>query len=76
VLPLFALANMSLVPWGIDLRQAITHPGALGGGLGLMIGKSLGVLGAILLTSKLLRIQVAETFRKMDNQSQFLKVKG
>jgi NhaA family Na+:H+ antiporter len=52
VLPLFALANA-----GVDFRGAgaasLGHPVALGAGLGLLVGKSVGVFGAALLMVRL-----------------------
>ncbi len=43
VLPLFALANAGLVLEEIHLSKAITHPVTLGVGLGLLVGKPLGI---------------------------------
>jgi NhaA family Na+:H+ antiporter len=65
VLPLFALANMGMVIRGIDLSEAITHPVALGVCAGSMLGKTLGVFGATFLTSKIMRLPLAEGFTWM-----------
>jgi NhaA family Na+:H+ antiporter len=43
VLPLFALANAGLVLRGVDLSGALFHPVTLGVGLGLSLGKPLGI---------------------------------
>ena len=65
VLPLFALANMGLVIKGINLSEAITHPVTLGIGFGLVFGKTFGVFIATFLTSKLMRLPLAEGFTWM-----------
>lgn len=62
VLPLFALANTGIVLEGIDLIQALAHPIALGIGVGLVLGKSLGVFGATYIASKLFRLPLGEGF--------------
>jgi NhaA family Na+:H+ antiporter len=43
VAPIFALANSGVRFAGIDLLDALTHPVALGTGLGLLVGKVVGV---------------------------------
>lgn len=62
VLPLFALANMGLVLRGIDISAAIIHPVTFGITLGLFVGKPIGVFGATWLTSKLMRLPLADGF--------------
>lgn len=62
ILPLFALANMGLVIKGINLGEAISHPVTMGIILGLFFGKTVGVFVATFLTSKLMRIPLAEGF--------------
>ena len=53
VVPLFALANAGVVLSGTALRQAATSPITLGVGLGLVVGKLVGVSGGIALVTTL-----------------------
>ncbi len=43
VVPIFALANAGVRFAGVDLIDAITHPVALGVGVGLLVGKMFGI---------------------------------
>ena len=43
IIPIFALANAGVRMVGIDIPDAVTSPVALGVGLGLLIGKPIGV---------------------------------
>ena len=43
IVPIFALANAGVRFAGVDLIDAITHPVALGVGVGLVVGKMFGV---------------------------------
>ena len=44
ILPIFALANAGLTIEGMSLAEAVAHPVTLGIGLGLLVGKPVGVL--------------------------------
>lgn len=53
IVPLFALANAGVVLSGADLRTAATSEVAIGIGLGLLIGKPVGIVGASWLAVRL-----------------------
>jgi NhaA family Na+:H+ antiporter len=43
VVPVFALANAGVSFEGVDFGEALTHPVALGVGIGLLVGKTVGI---------------------------------
>ncbi len=53
IMPLFALANAGVAVGGVDWQSADSLPIALGVGLGLALGKPLGIVGISLVTAKL-----------------------
>jgi NhaA family Na+:H+ antiporter len=53
IMPLFALANAGVDVRGVDLGDPDLRRIALGVGLGLLLGKPIGVIGASLLTERL-----------------------
>ncbi|MDZ4655824.1 MAG: Na+/H+ antiporter NhaA [Coriobacteriia bacterium] len=52
ILPLFALANAGVVLVGLDLSELILEPVTLGVFFGLVLGKQLGITGAVWLAVK------------------------
>lgn len=65
ILPLFALANAGVVLSGIDLPAALFHPVALGVGLGLSLGKPLGIFLFTYMAVKLFKIPLIENINWM-----------
>lgn len=59
VLPLFALANAGVVLKNIDLGIAFAHPVTLGVGLGLAVGKPVGIFFCTFLVTKLLKTELS-----------------
>lgn len=53
VLPIFALANAGLAFSALSV-DALLHPVSLGAALGLLLGKPMGIMLAVLITAKLL----------------------
>jgi len=53
IVPIFALANAGVRFAGVDLVESVTHPVALGTGVGLLVGKLVGVTGFTWLAVKL-----------------------
>jgi NhaA family Na+:H+ antiporter len=53
IVPLFALANAGVAFGGNDLAEAASSPVTLGIVLGLVVGKTLGIAGAVWLATKL-----------------------
>ncbi len=58
VIPLFALANAGLSMAGINPSEASGHPVTLGIGIGLALGKPLGISLFALLTAKWMRVDL------------------
>jgi Na+:H+ antiporter, NhaA family len=52
VVPIFALANAGVAVSGATLKEAVTSPIGLGVILGLVVGKPLGITGAVWLGSR------------------------
>lgn len=57
IMPIFALINAGVVLNGLDVR-VVTHPVTLGAGLGLFLGKPLGIMLAAFAAAALLRRQL------------------
>ena len=55
VLPLFAISNAGVTLSGMDLKAAFTSPVTLGVGVGLVLGKPVGVLLFTLVIAKILK---------------------
>lgn len=60
IIPLFALANAGLNLGGIDFELALTHPVTLGVGLGLFIGKPLGITLCTVLAARAMNIKLMQ----------------
>lgn len=65
ILPLFALANAGVVLSGIEMPHALFHPVALGVGLGLSIGKPVGIFLFTYMAVKLFKIPLIENVNWM-----------
>ncbi|MES2855824.1 MAG: Na+/H+ antiporter NhaA [Bdellovibrionota bacterium] len=53
IMPIFAFANAGVVFSGIPWSEAFTHPLVIGIGLGLAVGKTIGIFGVSMLAVKL-----------------------
>jgi Na+:H+ antiporter, NhaA family len=60
IIPLFALANAGLYLGDLSLSLALTHPVTLGVGLGLLIGKPLGIALFTLAGVRLMKIELPQ----------------
>jgi len=67
IVPTFALANAGVVLSGDTLSSLLTHPVTLGVGVGLVVGKTVGVFGASVLAVRLGigRLPVGTTWRQV-----------
>lgn len=55
ILPLFAISNAGITLSGMDLTAALTNPMTMGVGLGLVLGKPLGILLFTFAVAKILK---------------------